>query len=276
MEKFIKKIIFFSLVGFVIFESISLLYLWSDLYLEYYPGKEIYTAIEKSKTKTEADILLLGDSVGGQFFPNNQQYDNLNSLATNQAISMAGQYFLLKNYLSAGNKIDKLVILFAPDSFKNNLNQVYTYHYFLKPFYNTNYFPLYTSTVNKQIEKIPYHQFVFLPHIKIRSWAPDFNPSDPAITSPLSPISAEYLTKIKDLSVENNFELIILPTPISIERKDEINRVNLNEYSEYNFSQELENYFSEIYFLDESEFIDGIHLFHPESYREGIITQIIE
>ncbi len=274
MEKFIRKIIFFSLLGFVIFESISLLYLWSDLYLEYYPGKELYTAIEKSKTKNESEILLLGDSVGGQFFPNNQQYDNINSLATNQAISMAGQYFLLKNYLSVGNKIDKLVILFAPDSFRNNLNQVYTYHYFLKPFYNSNYFPLYTSTVNKQIEKIPYHQCVYLPHIKIRSWAPDFNPSDPPITSPLSPISAEYLSKIKDLSIQNNFELIILPTPISIERIDEIKRVNLDGFSEYNFSQELEYYFTKIIYLDDSKFKNGIHLFHPENYRKGIITQI--
>lgn len=275
MKKFIRKIIFFSLIGFVIFESISLLYLWSERYLQYFPGNETYSAIEKSKAKNKANILLLGDSVGGQLFPNNQEFDNINSLATNQAISMAGQYFLLKNYLSVGNKIDKLVILFAPDSFKNNLHQVYTYHYFLKPFYNSNYSPLFTSTVNKQIEKIPYHQFVFLPHIKIRSWAPDFNPSDPTITSPLSPISAEYLSKIKDLSIQNNFELIILPPPVSMKRQDEIKRVNLDGFSEYNFSQELEYYFTNIIFLDDSEFIDGVHLFHPESYREGIITQII-
>jgi len=275
MKKFITKIILFSLIGFVIFESISLLYLWSDRYLQYYPGNETYFAIEKSKTKNKAKILLLGDSVGGQLFPNNQQFDNINSLATNQAISMAGQYFLLKNYLSVGNTIDKLVMLFAPDTFKNNLNQVYTYHYFLKPFYNSNYFPLYTSTVYKQIEKIPYHQFVYLPHIKIRSWAPDFKPSDPVITSPLSPISAEYLSKIKNLSIQHNFELIILPTPVSIKRQEELKGVNIDGFSKYNFSQELEYYFTNIIYLDDSEFIDGIHLFHPESYRKSIIPQII-
>jgi len=276
MKNFIRNTVLFLLLIVVFIETTSTILLFNNLYLFNYPGKDIYISIEKSKKKNKTKILLLGDSVGKQLFDNKQNFDRLNSFACNQAISMAGQYFLLHNYLEAGNNIDKLIIIYNPFSFRNNLNQVYTFHYFLKPFYNSDYLSLFSSTVNEQINKIPYNKFVQLPHIRITSWAPEFNTTEPEITSLLSPISIEYLNEIKNLANQYNFEINILPPPISVTRKNEIEKLKLDVFTECNLKQEFEDYFTKITYLDSTEFSDGIHLIHPEKYTNSFIKEIIK
>ena len=144
----------FPLVAIVYSKPIYLLV--TEKYKSQVAGSYIYKAIEKSKTKEPYRKLVIGDSVGRQLFPNSDEYANFNSLCTNQAVSMCGQYLLLNNYINAGNKIDTLYLLFNPTSFSNNLNQVYTFHYFLKPFNRDEYQSEFTSLVKEQIANIPY------------------------------------------------------------------------------------------------------------------------
>lgn len=268
MKKFIKKFIIFSFLSVFFIETISEIMAVSNLYLIGYPGNEIYHAINKSKKKNKSKILLIGDSVGNQLFSNKTNNDRINSLACNQAIGMVGQYLLLNNYLKTGNKVDKVFMIFTPFSFKNNLNQVYTYHYFLKPFYNSEYDSLFTETVKEQIKKIPYHQFTRIPHIFVTSWAPEYNSIDQIDYTFLSPISIEYLIKIKELSTKYNFEFTILPPPISIKKKDLIDNIDIDEFVKANLDQEFKDYFNKITYLESTKFIDGTHLIHPEAYIE--------
>ncbi len=268
MNIFIKKTILFLLLIPVIIETFYGIMAFTDLYLIDYPGNEIYYSIDKSKKINLSNILLIGDSVGHQLFSNKTNNDGVNSLACNQAIGIVGQYLLLNNYLITGNKIDKVFMLFTPFSFKNNLDQVYTYHYFLKPFYNSEYSSLFTETVKEQIKKIPYHQFTKIPHIFITSWAPKFNSPDHNNYTFLSPISIEYLIKIKELSIQYNFELTILPTPMSIEKKNLIEKMDVDEFAKSNLDQEFKDYFNNIIYLDSSLFSDGIHLINPGIYTD--------
>ena len=276
MKIFIKKIILFLLLIVVFIETISGILAFTNLYLIGYPGSEIYDVINKSKKKNKSKILLIGDSVGNQLFSNKTNKDGINSLACNQAIGLIGQYFLLNNYLRAGNKIDKVFMLFTPFSFKNNLDQVYTYHYFLKPFYTSEYDSLFTETVKEQIEKIPYHQFSRIPHIFVTSWAPEFSSTDQIDYTFLSPISIEYLIKIKELSIKYNFELTILPTPTSIQKKDLIDRIDTDEFAKANLDQEFKDFFNKIIYLDSTNFSDGMHLIHPEIYTKKYRAELIK
>ncbi len=198
MKRFIKNTVLFLLMTVVFIETVTAFMIFTDLYLIGYPGDVIYYSISKSKKKNSSKVLLLGDSVGRQLFSNSIFNQGINSLACNQAIGMVGQYLLLNNYLNAENKIDTLVIIYTPGSFENNLDQEYTYHYFLKPFDNSEYSSFFTETVKEQINKIPYHQFTKIPHIFATSWAPDFISRDQKDFTFLSPISVEYLTKIKN------------------------------------------------------------------------------
>lgn len=275
MKKFLKKSVLFVLLIVVFVESISSILLYTDLYLKLnYPGYNIYNAIDKSKKKDKAKILLLGDSVGAQLFPNDNTYDGINSLACNQAIGVIGQFFLLKNYLEQGNDLDKVVVLFNPLSFLNNLDQIYTYHYFLKPFYQAEYTPLFTQTATKQVNKIPFNRLSQIPHVKITGWAPEIELEKKNYTF-LSPISVEYLAKIKALSKKYSFDIEIMSTPTSTELKTQIDQMDLTEIRENNLQDEFNNYFKNMVYVDSREFVDGIHFYKPSKYVDSVKRDIL-
>jgi hypothetical protein len=273
MKYFLIKLIRFALLCVVFIELASALLLYTKAFvLIYYPGKEVYNSIDKSREKSKVRKLLIGDSVGNQLFSNEEDHGDINSIATNQAISFAGQYFLVNDYLKSGNKIDTLFMVFVPWSFKNNLDQIYTYHYFLKPFNNSNYSPLFTETLKNQINKIEYNSFSQVPHIKITSWAPEYTPTDPLNFTFISPISVEYLDKIKSLSLKHNFDIIIIPPPISNERIALVKTFNRDEITKTTLSKELNDYFDKITYIDSTKFLDGTHLINPLDYKKGIIS----
>lgn len=268
MKKIILKSLLFSsfLVAFFYVNPIYLLL--NDRYKLVVAGKEIYLSILKSKQKKKVKKIVIGDSVANQLFPNTTNNDTINSLACNQAISLVGHYILLRNYLNAGNKLDTVYLIFNPFSFRNNLDQVFTYHYFLKPFFNNEYKPLFTSLVFNQVNKIPYNFICREPYILTSNWAPDIVTQDKNSYTFLSQISIEYLQKIKKLSIENNFQLIILPVPTSLKYKATIEKMNMNEAINNNLANEFKKYFNQIIYLEDTLFEDGTHLKNPLFYSK--------
>lgn len=275
MKKFIINSIYFLLILALIVQIRPLYLLYKDKYKETVTGSEIYYSIFKSKQKKKVKKILLGDSVGNQLFSNKHNNDTVNSMACNQSIGMVGQYLLLNNYLQAGNEIDTVYMLFSPFSFKNNLDQVYTYHYFLKPFYNDEYIPLFTETVTQQIHKVPYYQFCRIPLILTSNWAPEFESKDKHDFTFLSPVSIEYLQKIKDLSVKHGFKLILVPPPLSFSKKADIEKINKAEINKTTMVSEFENYFSNFNYIADSNFSDGTHLWKPDEYTASYRIKFI-
>ena len=192
---------------------------------------------------------------------------------------MCGQYLLLNNYINAGNEIDTLYLLFNPTSFANNLSQVYTFHYFLKPFHRAEYESEFTSLVKEQIANIPYTFLVREPYVLTSNWAPDYRPAgtdQPAKKGPvslLSPVSIEYLKKIKDLAGKHDFQVVVIPTPTSLKYKERVANCNKAQIDSNGLSQMFEQYFKNIIYLDESFFSDGIHLFRPQNYTERYLNE---
>ena len=269
MKPFITKTLLFLFLIFLSIEVFSFFLVSLNLHTYYIPGRSIYHSIDKSKERRSVNKLLLGDSVGRQLFSNDTNDEFINSLACNQAIGMVGQFILLNNYLQVNKEIDTVYMVLTPFSFRNNLDQDYTYHYFLKPFHKMDYSALFTEVVNDQINKIPYSNFIRTPHILATSWAPIFEPKDVIEYTFLSPISVEYLHKIKQLSVSENFKLIILPTPVNINRKELIDEMNIEEIAFNNLSSEFVNYFENIIYLDSTYFFeDGTHLKNPSEFTK--------
>jgi hypothetical protein len=277
MKKFIlSSIIFLFLL--LLSQNIKPLFLiWTDKYKSTIAGSEIYHSIFKSKQKKKTKKIILGDSVANQLFSNTTNNDTINSLTCNQAIGIIGHFFLLNNYLKSENQVDTVFMVFTPFSFLNNLNQVYTYHYFLKPFYKNEYKSLITKLANDQIHKIPYYFICRYPYILTSNWAPDFISNDKINYTFLSPISIEYLTKIKELSLKYNFKIIILSAPIPISKKPAVERIDKNEIVKNNLGSEFKNYFNSIIYLNDSLFIDGLHLkkenidFYTDLYKNEVL-----
>lgn len=278
MQKFLIKTFIYFITAILSIQIICYIYIKTNfLYGVFnYPGTEIYSAIRKSKLKSVKKTLLLGDSVGKQLF--SKDNENYNSLTTNQAISIAGNYFLLKNYLNAGNTIESLVIIYHPQSFLNNLDQKFTYHYFLKPFFNNDYNKYFSSNLFAQIKNIPNKNYLSIPSIKATNWSPSFPFSKKSITIEtdevdnnyekkksyyLSPISIEYLNMIKSLSIKHRFSIKLLPPPISTNKK--INLISFQKETEKtDLIEEFKFYLNNLYYIDDNYFVDGKHLKNKE------------
>jgi hypothetical protein len=269
MKKFLlKSILFFSII--FVLANIGLLYrISNDRYQHIVTGSEVYSSLHKSKqTNKSSSKIILGDSVAKQLFDNITNNDSINSLACNQSIGMVGHFILLNNYINAGNHVEVVYLIYTPFSFKNNLDQVYTYHYFLKPFYTDENFPLFTKTVIEQLQKIPYYYLCRVPYILVTNWAPKYVSKDTDNYTFLSPISQEYLVKIKELSIEHHFKVIVLPTPTKLSSRQDVERMNKNEIMINNLDDEFKNYFSNIIYLDDDFFQDAAHLKNPQPYTE--------
>jgi hypothetical protein len=266
MKRLVFKFIIFILPVIIVVYAEHFYLLKSDKYKNRVEGSEIYRSILKSKRKGRTKKVLIGDSVAEQLFSNIKYNDTINSLACNQAIGMAGHFILLSNYLNAGNQVDTVYMIFTPFSFSNNLDQIYTYHYFLKPFYKKEYMPLFTKTVFRQIHKIPYYFMCRDPFILTSDWAPNFKSKDYINYTFLSPISVEYLSKIKELSIKYKFKLIILPTPTRLSKKQFVEDIDMNEIAKTGLSDEFKNYFEKFIFLNDTNFVDKFHLKYKNTY----------
>lgn len=267
MQRFIINTISFLLLLAVLYQVKPLYLILTDQYKFTVAGAEIYHSIFKSKQKRKTKKLLLGDSLGNQLFSNISTNDTINSLACNQAIGMVGHFLLLNNYLQAGNQLDTVYLFFSPFSFSNNLDQVYSFHYFLKPFYTKEYQPYFTENVRKQIHKIPYWYLCRIPSILTSNWAPDYILKDETDNTFLSPISAEYLVKIKKLSIRYNFKIVIITPPTRVSMKSFFDKMDKQRILNNNLSEEFKDYFENILYIDDNNFIDPVHLKNPTAFK---------
>ena len=207
MKHFIKNFILFLFPIVTIFYAYST----SGLFEIDIPGSEIYISIKKSKRNTPITKLIIGDSTANQLFNNCDDENDIYSLACNQAIGVCGHYFLLNNFLQAGNSPEEVYLIYNALSFNNNLDQIYTYNYFLKPFYKNEYKSLMSLTIQEQIKKIPYYQICQFPPILTSSWSPKYNPIEQVWRTIKAKISRKFITNIEQLKYvfENEFKQVI-------------------------------------------------------------------
>lgn len=267
MKKFLLQIALFSLCCLIGLHARCWFMLQDGRYKKKVFTTDVHQVIDQSKTRHKARKLLLGDSVGRQFYNTEQSNDTLVSLACNQAISMAGQYHLLSNYLAAGNSVDTVYLFFSPFSFLNNLDQGFTYNYYLKTFHEPQYVAQRSALANAQIDKIPFHQVAGYFCVFTTDWAPDYDPAPSADYNFISPISAQYLHKIVDLSHQKHFRLVLVPALSNEAQRDKIEGLDKSEISKYQLDGLFANYFKDLRYLDASQFQDHVHLKDPEHYK---------
>jgi hypothetical protein len=276
MKKFINKIIIFFLFASIVCSAIPVFFWKTSLYEKFVAGKSSYQSIRESKKQKRQKKLIIGDSVANQLFPNTQTDSTLVSLACTQAIEICGHYLLLNNYMKAGNRVDTVFLIYTPGNFRWNLNQPYTFHYFVKPFYTEEYKPYFTKTVYEQIDKIPNYRMANILHIRTSNWTPNFVSKDSLINF-ISPISLEYLVRMKALAKQYRFQLILLAAPLSHSEKDFIDHtISPSEFAEYDLDKEFEYYINNVIYIDDSVLIDGLHFKkeyikqYTDMYREKL------
>jgi hypothetical protein len=255
MKHLARDVFRFLLIFMILFHLYPEYKFWTGKYKEEVSGGEVYQAIEKSKKRGKKKKLIIGDSVTKQFSESDIDTTIYLNLASNQAISLVGQFCLLSNYIQTKNEIDTLYLIYHPLSFSNNLDNSFTFHYFEKPFYVDEYRNLFTQEVKTQIEKIPFHYLAKYHPVLTSNWSPTFSEeeNDKPFISNLSRI---YLEKIDSLCQSKNIRLLIVSPPINEKFKNKflaIKKTNENLY--------LKSYFENLKFYPESNFFpDHIHL----------------
>ncbi len=264
MKRFIIRFISISLIFFLL-SPIYFYLKWYEADYKNLHGSEIYHALNKSKKKNDkVKKLLIGDSIAMQAYSCYEYNGRIYSLACNQAISLVGHYILLKNFLENNSHTSDLevIMVFRPNSFKNDLNQIFTFNYFLKPFYFDYNYPHFTEYVFNQIEKIPFYFAVKIPLIRKSRWSPKYNVQKIKLEEAyLSKISISYLKKIQSLCDTHGISRIRMFCPFI---SDEFSMQNFEQFNlqlhKDGLNSLFEGYYDKTVFLPKKLFRDRIHL----------------
>ncbi len=255
----------FFLIGVI---AVFLLPLLARNYKAQVNGKEVYTAIKKSRQKqAETKTLLIGDSVANQLFDNETTNGAINSLACNQAVSMVGHYLLLKEYLNNNKDVDQVVLLYHPQSFANNLDQEFTFHYFLKPFNKRKFKAEFTTLVKEQIRKIPYFFVSQFPIILRSNFSPQYKGKMRNWKDIFSPVSKEYLHKMKTLTDARDIKFTVIAPPVRASMRDSISLIDREILKKKGLLPILNDYLNNIEYSAEKHFVDDIHFKVPDDFR---------
>lgn len=223
-------------------------------------GFEVFHSVKKAKMKKNVKYLILGDSVTRQIYNNYSYNDSIYSLACNQVITMAGQYFLLHDFIKANpNKPHCVILMMHPYSFANDLDQN-GYQYFLKPLDTPNHRALKNRHLSDRIHQICLAKWSQFPPIKYGNFSP--SSSIKTNSKGISQISKEYLDSIICYCNSNHIELRLCSTPI---KESEFNSVL--EVFDPQVDSMLTSYKSSIRLYPNEYFVDNLH------FREEFIPK---
>lgn len=240
-------------------------------------ARAVYAAVRKSGDPVNpSSTIVLGDSVANQFFPVHQDPPGYHSLTCNQAISMAGVFALLDR-LSTANRLDggKALLLFRPDSLSNDLDQPYTFQYFVIPFYFGLGPAGFSPTVRARVEAIPMFWMAWVPAVRISMWSPAMAtvPSPTRRPLVLSPISVEYLKRLQDLAAARRVSLRFRAPPLpASERSRDLSKVR-EQVASAGLETLFEGYFDHLNYLPDDLFSDGVHLKSPREVGTAFLSE---
>ena len=248
------------MIAGIVLSAFELYEIYTKKYTKIVNGSEVYWSIFKSKKKKQVKKLLIGDSVGKQLYDNYKYNDSIYSLACNQAITIAGHYFLLNNFLQTNNDQlpQEVIMIYSPTAFRNNVD-IYAFQYFLKPFYNAEYKGLMDNYLSNRIKEIPFYYTTQLPYMKTSNYSPEYQLAEEeyGIFSPLSKI---YLEKIVQLCEEKNIAFRLEPVPVTKISKENIEKLKQNKTNIPDINPDiLEQYFNKIAYFEDTLFRDKVH-----------------
>ncbi|MDB5332966.1 MAG: hypothetical protein JWP03_4117 [Phycisphaerales bacterium] len=106
-------------------------------------GSEVYTAAQQAgKRDARVRTIVLGDSVSHQLFNPGTEPDlrsgRVRFLSSNQAISAAGQYYLMEDALRHYPKLKDVYLFYLPGAWANDLPPALTHDYFCAFFHRAD------------------------------------------------------------------------------------------------------------------------------------------
>lgn len=227
----------------------------------------VFYSIDKTKIHNDCTIVYMGDSVCNQLWSQKMDEGNICHIGCNQAITPAGSYLLLNEYLKNNPQTKEVYYLVRPQTLANDMWLDFTYQYFIIPFCNNeNIALLEQETVNQLYDKFGKifvsNSFIktillnnnllmqkFLDHIQKQEEIKD--------THRISRTAIIYLVKMRDLCEEKGVHFYIKANPLA----DVVDNYGWDEFEEDIINYGLEDILS--------EFIESIPYYPPEWFSDG-------
>jgi hypothetical protein len=236
------------------------------------PG--VYESIQKCREgNINSQTIIFTDSAGAQLYNVNDSTSNgFFVINGTRAYGLVGQYLLINELVRnhpdevKGNTIYLVTI---PSVFMDNLDQVYTFNYFIKPFYNEQYIPYLEDKVKTHIESFPMQWASQLPLVKTTNWSVDYSNAKSFFKIDeyyISEFSLIYLNRLKELADEFGFEFVI-KAPFMRNDKKEVSQEKMKQQiREHNLDDIFRHYFEDMKYIPDSVFVDRDH-FDTEKYK---------
>lgn len=269
MRRFVSYIGIYVLLVIAIILPIEIYRMHISADDEKVPGSEVRYAEKLSKKKINKKIkkLILGDSTGHALYPCEKEYDEVVSLACNRAITLAGHYFLLKNFIETNpdNLPQEIIVLYTPFSFSCDLDQ-YAYQYFLKPFPRKEYQHLYTDHLSQRVKSIPLYWTANWPFIHTSGYTPRMAIPASGRKAYMSELSIEYLHKMDSIAKVFDIPIRFCSSPVREDRENEVKKFTeeICQLSDSIVVRYIKQYVESIKFYPSDLFEDDVHLYDKE------------
>ncbi|MGN1187890.1 MAG: hypothetical protein ACI4R6_05305, partial [Lachnospiraceae bacterium] len=250
-------------------------------------GPELYYALDLAEQKNDYTKVIIGDSVARLIFSPDYQSetDEVCYLATNQAITVLGNYILLSRYLENNPQTEEVIYIVRPQSLANPLWYNFSFQYFIVPFYNDTYKKyidedtrsyienrfgkMYATNniVKSFVENNPYYLDVYLNNVLEQQL-------EVRDEKHLSDLSIKYLPMMKKLCESNGVSFTVLAAPLADTEENHDWSEFATQIAENGLSDILGEYLDGIEYYDESCFSDEAHF--TDEYLEENRQEIIE
>jgi hypothetical protein len=265
MKSFFLKLIFLSVTGFLLINLLAEL-LGSPLLRTVLlrEGSEVFDATDVAQLPSSKPEAVFGESVSFQLL-HHANIPTVLNLTTNQAISVCGQYLLMRTVIEHDHNLKRITLAYQASCFSNDLNEPTTFNFFVKPFYLRPPFadgidPLAMERVNRcRVSRL-----VFFPIFRFTDLLSSTDYSRPrgASFQYLAPVTVDYLARAADLCAAHHVQFRILSTPIST-TSGYNQDVFLKEVSAAHLDDLFAGYPQTIRYVDPNVLIDNLHFKHP-------------
>jgi hypothetical protein len=221
---------------------------------------DLHRRVMASRTPINADVVILGDSVAGQFFPFGEHPSNLTS---NGSILMIGHYVLAANVLDNSPAVNRVVLISAPHVIGSTFERPKTFHNMVLPFWKPSHLKHFTPLARSKILSKPVAAAYLLPGVKLLPLSDiDYSAPSKPRQDVLSDIAVEYLCRLTSLCDRHNVELRIVSPPLRARLQDLSHDwlAMRRQIRDEGLERTFDGYFRSIVYLPKDRFRDRVHL----------------
>lgn len=300
MKKFVGKLIIFLCIFGVIVTGLDILsavppfrqwFAYATESGDYPAGSYDETRLYLDEIWEEGSYtkLLVGDSVCYQMTNGLREYNQEYSLVgNNRALSLAGEYLLIREFLETHDGVTDVYLMVGLDALQTNIDVNYGYQYVAIPFVREGLIEnLETETIEQMNDNFgtffmqksiamlvgcsSVNRKVYLNFLKDHT-TPYYGEEEP-----LSHIVCVYLPKIYELCEEYGVTLHLLPDPLADNdwRHQQADALEA-DFKAKGFDEMFPDYFDEIVYYPEEQFLDGVHFGEPYNTQEEFNRKLKE